>query len=83
VARLRKSIDANRNNSWVSFYLGVSLAHLGRLDEARGEVKAGLAGHPRFTIKRFRAAASSDNAVYLTQRERIIDGMRRAGVPEG
>jgi TolB-like protein/tetratricopeptide (TPR) repeat protein len=83
VEKLRKSIDANRNNSWVSFYLAVGLAHLGRLGEARSEVKAGLAGHPRFTIKRFRAAASSDNAVYLAQRERIIEGMRLAGVPEG
>jgi len=35
------------------------------------------------TIKRFRAAAQSDNAVYLAQRERIIEGMRLADVPEG
>jgi tetratricopeptide (TPR) repeat protein len=83
VGRLRKSIDANRNNSWVSYYLAASLAHLGRLDEARSEAKAGRAGIPSFTIKRFRAAASSDNAVYLAQRERIIEGMRLAGVPEG
>jgi TolB-like protein len=82
VARLRKSIDANRNNSWVSFFLAASLAHLGRLDEASREVKAGLAGNPRFTIKRFRAAASSNNAVYLAQRERITEGMRLAGVPQ-
>jgi TolB-like protein len=81
--RLRKSIDVNRNNFWVSFYLAVSLAHLGRLDEARREVKAGLADNPRFTIKRYLAAACSDNAVYLAQRERIIEGMRLAGVPEG
>jgi TolB-like protein len=80
---LRKSLDANRNNSRIYFYLAASLAHLGRLDEARTEAKAGLAGNPRFTIKRVRAAASSDNAVYLTQRERIIEGMRMAGVPEG
>jgi TolB-like protein/Flp pilus assembly protein TadD len=81
--RLRKSIDVNRNNFWVSIYLAVSLAHLGRLDEARREVKAGLADNPRFTIKRYLAAACSDNAVYLAQRERIIEGMRLAGVPEG
>jgi TolB-like protein len=82
VGRLGKSLDANRNNSWVSFFLAVNFAHLGRLDEARGEVKAGLAGNPRFTIKRFRASACGDNAVYLAQRERIIEGMRMAGVPE-
>jgi TolB-like protein len=80
---LRKSIDANHNNALVYFYLAASLAHLGRLDEARREAKAGLTGHPRFTIKRFRAGVNSDNAVYLAQRERIIEGMRIAGVPEG
>jgi TolB-like protein len=80
---LKKSIDANRNNPLVCFYFAASLAHLGRLDEARSEVKAGLAGNPRFTIKRFRGGANSDNAVYLAQRERVIEGMRKAGVPEG
>jgi hypothetical protein len=29
------------------------------------------------------ARASSDNPTYLTQRERIRDGMRKAGLPEG
>jgi tetratricopeptide (TPR) repeat protein len=80
---LRKSVDANRNYPLPFFYLAACLAHLGRLDEARSEVKAGLAGNPSFTIKRFRAGAESDNAVYLAQREHIIEGMRMAGVPEG
>ena len=51
----RKSIDANRNNPWAFFYLAACLAHLGRLDEARQEVKAGLAVNPKFTIARCRA----------------------------
>ena len=80
---LRKSIDANHNNPLVYFYLAASLAHLGRIDEARREVKAGLADNPKFTLRRFRAGANSDNAVYLAPRERIIEGMRLAGVPEG
>jgi hypothetical protein len=46
------------------------LAHPGQLDEARSEVKAGLAVNPKFTLRRYRAAgAESDNALYLTQRE--------------
>jgi len=56
---------------------------LGRLDEARGEVKAGLAVDPDFTLRRFRPGAQSDNAVYLARRARVIEGMRLAGVPEG
>ena len=41
--------------------LAAALAHLGRLDEARSAVQAGLALDPTFTISRFRARASSDN----------------------
>jgi TolB-like protein/Tfp pilus assembly protein PilF len=78
----KKSIDANRNNPWAFFYLAACLAHLGRLDEARQEVKTGLAVNPKFTIARCRAGFVSDNAVFLAQRERMIEGMRMAGVPE-
>ena len=80
---LRRSIDAARGNPARLFYLAVCLAKLGRLDEARQEVKAGLALDPKFTIARFRAGAESDNAAFLAQRERVIEGMRLAGVPEG
>jgi TolB-like protein/Tfp pilus assembly protein PilF len=80
---LRKSIDANRNNPWTYFYLAACLAHLGRLDEARREVQAGLAVNPKFTIKRFLAARESDNPVFVAQHERVIEGMRMAGAPEG
>ena len=51
-------------------------------DEARAAATAGLALNPTFTIRRFRNSASSDNPTYLAQRERVIDGMRKAGVPE-
>ena len=83
VARLRRSFETNRNFPLAHFYLAVALAHLGRLDEARSALQAGLALDPTFTISRFRARASSDNPTYLTQRERIRDGMRKAGLPEG
>jgi hypothetical protein len=46
-------------------------------------VQAGLALDPRFTIRRFRDAATSDNATFLAGHGRAIDGMRMAGVPEG
>ncbi len=80
---LRRSIDAGRGSAARSFYLAACLARLGRLDEAQQEVKAGLVVDPKFTIARFRAGAQSDNAVFLAQRERVIEGMRLAGVPEG
>jgi tetratricopeptide (TPR) repeat protein len=78
----RKSIDANRNRPNAFFNLAACLAHLGRLDEARREVKAGLALDPKFTLRRYRAGAECDNPIYLAQRERVIEGMRMAGIPE-
>ena len=82
-AWLRKSIDANRNNAVPFFYLAACLAHLRRLDEARAEAKAGLAIDPKFTVARFRASIQSVDALFLAQRERLIEGMQIAGVPEG
>ena len=79
---LLRSIDANRNHPLSHFYLGVARAHLGRMSEAQGAVQAGLALNPTFTIRRFRAGAFSDNPIYLAQRERVYEGMRKAGLPE-
>jgi TolB-like protein/Tfp pilus assembly protein PilF len=83
VAWCRRSIESNGNYSLSHFDLAAALANLGRLDEAHGEVPAGLALDPKFTLRRYRAGASSNNSTYLAQRERIYDAMRKAGVPEG
>jgi TolB-like protein/class 3 adenylate cyclase len=83
ISWLRRSIEANRTYPLSHFYLAAVLARLGRLPEARAEVRAGLEAHPTFTIARFRAGALSDNPALVAGRERLIDGMRKAGVPEG
>jgi tetratricopeptide (TPR) repeat protein len=85
VVWLRRSFDANRNSSFGRFDLAAMLARLGELDEARAEVQAGLALDPSFTIRRYRVAtnARSDNPTFLAGRDRSIEGMRMAGVPEG
>jgi tetratricopeptide (TPR) repeat protein len=84
VAWFSRAIEANRNNPYPNFALGAALAQLGRLDEAHSAVKAGLAFSPSFSISRARAAwtAMSDNPTYLAGLEPILDGMRKAGVPE-
>jgi TolB-like protein/class 3 adenylate cyclase/Flp pilus assembly protein TadD len=79
----RRSVDASRNYPLSHFYMAAALAHLGRLDEARAEVKAGLMLAPNYSIARFQSMAESDNPTYLKQRERIAEGMRKAGVPKG
>jgi len=83
VTLFRGAIELNRNFPLTHFFLAAALAHLGRLDEALAETQAALALDPTFTIRRFRAVAQSDNPVFLKQRERVIERMRKAGVPEG
>jgi tetratricopeptide (TPR) repeat protein len=80
---LRRSLEANRNYPNAHFYLAAVLAQVGELDEARATAQAGLALNPSFTIRRYRTNTPSKHPVYLAGRERIIEGMRLAGVPEG
>jgi tetratricopeptide (TPR) repeat protein len=82
IVLFRRSIETNRNLPIAHFNLAAALAHLGRLNEARAAVQAGLVLNPSFTVTRYRAGAPSDNSTFLAQRERLIDGMRKAGVPE-
>jgi tetratricopeptide (TPR) repeat protein len=84
VAWFRRSIEANRNFPHPHFVLGAALAQLGRLDEARSAIETGLELDPGFAVSRFRAnvAARSDNPTYLAGTERILDGLRKAGLPE-
>jgi len=72
----------NRNQPLVRFYLAAVMGLLGRLDEARSAVSAGLTFNPTFTVSRFRAGVASDNPTYLARRERVYKGMQIAGVPE-
>jgi TolB-like protein/class 3 adenylate cyclase len=83
VGWLRRSIEAKRNHPLAHFALAAALGLLGALDEARTAAKAGLALNAGFTIRRLRAAKISDNPIYLAGQERVCEGMRIAGVPEG
>ncbi len=80
----RRSIEANRNFPSANFDLAAALVLLGRFDEARAAVKAGLALNPIYTVSRVRAAwaAMSDEPTYLVQIERTLEALRKAGVPE-
>jgi TolB-like protein/class 3 adenylate cyclase/tetratricopeptide (TPR) repeat protein len=80
---LRRSIDANPNQSMSYFLLAATLARLGNMDDARLAVQAGLVRNTGFTIRLFRANPLSDNPIYLAWRERLYEAMRMAGVPEG
>ena len=79
----RRAFELNPNYPNAHFNVAATLVELDRLDEAKSEVKAALALNPNFTLRRYREAAQSDNPVFLKGRERIIEDMRKAGVPEG
>ena len=83
-AWFRRAIEANRNFPPAYFWLAAVLAQLGRLEQARSAAKASLALNPSFTVSRFAALwrASSDDPTYLAGLERMLEGMRKAGVPE-
>jgi TolB-like protein/Flp pilus assembly protein TadD len=82
---LQKSIEANRNNKTAHFQLAAALVHLGRLDEARAAVTAGLAIQPGFTISLHRITTNliSDNAIFRTHRDQTLKALCKAGVPDG
>ena len=80
---MRRSIEFDRNYSLAHFYLAAALVQFGKREEAQAVATVGLALDPTFTIRRVRSSASSDDPVYLAARERAIEGMRKAGVPEG
>ncbi|HEY1863274.1 MAG TPA: tetratricopeptide repeat protein [Roseiarcus sp.] len=80
---LNRSISLNRNHPTPHCLLAAALARLGRIEEAREAARMALELNPSFTIARYRSSTFSDNPVYLAGRERIYEGMRLAGVPEG
>ena len=64
--------------------MAAALARLGRLDEARSAVKAGLTLNPSFTVSRARNnwTAMSDDPTHPVQLAPIFEGLRKAGLPE-
>jgi TolB-like protein/class 3 adenylate cyclase len=84
VTWFRRAIEANRNSPPAYLNMGAALAQLGRLDEARSAVRAGLALNPAYTVSRRRAswAVQSEDPTYLAQLDPILEGLRKAGVPE-
>ena len=79
----RKATETNRGYPVAHLHYAAALALCGRMLEARSEAKAGLLLAPHFTVRVYREDRLSDNEAYLVQRERILEGLRLAGAPEG
>jgi TolB-like protein len=83
VAWLNRSVELSPSIPQAHFLLAAAFALLDRLEDAREAARAGLELNPSFIISQYRSSPFSDNPVYLAGRERIYEGLRLAGVPEG
>jgi TolB-like protein len=82
VDHLRKAIELASNHELPYFYLAAALALQGRESEAAQVCKVGKRLAPIFRIGKCRAEVQSDNPVFLQQRDRVYEGLEKAGLPE-
>jgi tetratricopeptide (TPR) repeat protein len=80
--RLHKAIGLAPNHEISYFYLAAALALQGRVKEATAACTIGRRLASNFRIGKCRAEAQSDNPVFLAQRERMFEGLKKAGLPE-
>ena len=77
----RKSVAAGP--FWVAFVdLASAYAWTGQKAEAQDAVRELLKLMPGYTVSKWAAAGWSDNPVFLKQYTRIVEGLRKAGLPE-
>jgi tetratricopeptide (TPR) repeat protein len=79
----RRAIEDNPNLPMSHFLLAAASARLSRMREAHDALRAGLELNPSFTIARFRSQRFSDHPAYLAGRERMYEGLRKSGLPDG
>jgi tetratricopeptide (TPR) repeat protein len=82
IDQLRKSVELSPNEGINAFLLAAAAALAGRLADAAEACAAGRRAAPNFGIGKYRSEPRSDNSTYLAKRERVIDGMRKAGLSD-
>jgi TolB-like protein/cytochrome c-type biogenesis protein CcmH/NrfG len=83
IEMLHKAIALNPNFSSSNLFLIAAYAMQDRVDEAKAALASYLrSGTATNTIALARASAPSIHPGYLTQRERLYEGLRKAGMPE-
>lgn len=78
-----RSLAASAVPYWLNYVdLAASNAWLGRRDEARSAIEALLKLKPGYTVGHWQREGWSDNPTFLREYERIVEGLRQAGLPE-
>ena len=69
----------------VSAYIDLAAAYAwtGRDAEARAAVTELLKLKPGYTVQQWATIKWSDNATFQREYQRIVEGLRKAGLPEG
>jgi len=81
VTWLRRAVDTGTPVALHQAYLASALALVGREEEAREALAAFRRAKPGATIASLRAAATSTEPGFVTQRQRLYAGLRLAGLP--
>jgi adenylate cyclase len=79
---LAPAVDKNPENPFGHLFLASALGLAGRTAEAQAQIAKFQQLRPGFTLSRFREVEPSDAPLFRRQRERVYDGLRRAGMPE-
>jgi len=81
----RKSIATGPSTNWAYANLAAAYGWTGRDADARAVVTELLKVTPGFTVQSWAAwrSQSSDDPTYLREQSGIVEGLRKAGVPEG
>ena len=82
VERMRNTVDMSPRCAIAHLALASALALTGRHGEAAQACALGRRIDPDFTLRKIRSEPMSDNPIYLAQRQRFVDGLREAGLPE-
>ena len=78
----RKGIAANRDHAHNYAVLAGALSHLGCSEEAKAALGEFLRVQPGITVRRYRTTLTSDVQPGIKAYERLLAGLRKAGMPE-
>jgi tetratricopeptide (TPR) repeat protein len=79
---LRRSVALNPGSRFGRLFYASALALAGREEEARAQMAEFQRLAPGFTLTRMKQLEPSEEPEFLAQRQRIYEGLRRAGMPE-
>lgn len=79
---LAQAVEGHPASPFGRLFLASALGASGRIAEAKVQMAQLQQMRPGLTLGRFRAVEPSDAPAFLSQRERVYEGLRRAGMPE-